>query len=99
LSSPSESPASVDSGLFVASLWLRIGFIGASSVVGGLLDLKDAESISLSALAFVFFGAALAVFAWRRGLSVLEPVERLNELRSSADIAVSPHMIERRRQS
>ena len=99
MSSPSESRVSVDPALFVASLWLRVGFIGASAAAAGLFDVMEAESSSLTALALIFSGTVLAVFGWHRGLRVLEPAERMNELRGNADIVVSPDMIERRGQS
>jgi hypothetical protein len=98
VSSQSESRAGADPALFVASLWLRVGFIGASAAATGLLGLIDAESSSLSALALIVSGAILALLGWRRGLSVLEPAEGADDVRPARDIALSPEMIERREQ-
>jgi hypothetical protein len=99
MSSQMESRISVAPGLFIAGLWLLVGFIGASVVAAVLPDLMDAEPSSLTAFALLVSGAALAVLAWRRGLGMLEPLERANELRSNADIAVSREMAEPRGQS
>jgi hypothetical protein len=71
---------------------LRLGFIGASAVATGLLGLMDAESISLSAFVLFFSGAVLVIAGWRHGRSVLEVVERADE------VVLSPEMIERRGQ-
>ena len=95
MSSRPEYLASADRALFVSSLWLRVGFIGASAVATGLLGLMNAGN-SPSALALVFFGAVLAVVGWRHGRSVLELVERSDAVHPSRDIVLSPEMFVRR---
>ena len=56
------------------SLWLHVGFTGASAVAVGVLQLFERNW--LSALALVFFGGVLAVVGWRRGRIVLGPAEQ-----------------------
>ncbi len=55
------------------SLWLHVGFVGASAMAVGVLQLF--EGSWLSALALAFFGGLLAVVGWRRGRIVLESPE------------------------
>lgn len=98
MSAKPGSGAGADRALFASSLWLRVGFIGASAVATGLLGLLDAESNSPTALALVFSGAVLAVAGWRRGRSVLELTEHTDAVRPRRDIVLSPEMIERREQ-
>ena len=62
--------------LVACSLWLHIGFIGASALAAGLLQLFDGEAKWSFALALAFSGAVLAAASWRRGLIVLERADR-----------------------
>ena len=57
--------------LFTYGLWIRIGFVGASGVLAGLLMLFDAESSAGRALLVFLAGAALAVMSWWRIRTVL----------------------------
>ena len=98
MSAQPGSGTGADRALFASSLWLRVGFIGASAVATGLLGVMDAESSSPTALALIFFGAVLAVAGWRRGRSVLELLERSDAVHSCRDIVLSPEMIERQGQ-
>jgi hypothetical protein len=58
------------------SLWLHIGFIGASALAAGLLQVFDGEARWPFALALTFSGGVLAATSWRRGLTVLERGDR-----------------------
>ena len=57
-------------------LWLLIGFVGATAVAAGLLQLLEGEAPPFAALTLLFSGAALAAMSWRRGRIVLEDAER-----------------------
>jgi len=71
-----ELQRDADRPLVACSLWLHIGFIGAAALAVGLLQLFDAETTWLSALALAFSGAVLAAAGWRRARTVLEDAER-----------------------
>jgi len=58
--------------LVESGLWLRIGFIGASGVAAGLIQLFDGEVKPLSALALAVGGGVLAAVSWWRARTVLE---------------------------
>lgn len=57
--------------LLACGLWLRLGFVGASAVVVGLIQLFGDEASPVSALALAVGGAALAVVSWRRAHAAL----------------------------
>ena len=57
--------------LFTCGLWIRIGFVGASGVLAGLLMLLDAESSAGRALLVFLGGAALTAMSLWRIRSVL----------------------------
>lgn len=61
--------------LFAYGLWIRIGFVGASVALAGLLMLFDAESTAATALLVLLGGAALAAMAWRKIRTVLALLE------------------------
>jgi hypothetical protein len=66
-----------DSGaLFACGLWLRIGFVGASGAMAGIVALFGGDGTPLSALALALGGAALAVFGWRRAYAAVGAGER-----------------------
>jgi membrane protein implicated in regulation of membrane protease activity len=69
--------------LIACSLWLHIGFIGATALAVGLLQLFDGEAKWSSALALALSGGVLAAASWRRARTVLEHAER--------SLAVSAH--------
>ena len=52
--------------LVECGLWLRIGFIGASGVAAGIIQLLGGEVKPLSALALAVGGGVLAALSWRR---------------------------------
>ena len=71
--------------LIECGLWLRIGFIGASTLAAGLLQLFSGEVKALSALALAVGGGVLAAGSWWRGRTVLDLADR-----ASAVIAGAP---------
>ena len=95
MSSRRESRVRADRALFASSLWLRVGFIGASAAATGLVGLTYSYSNSLSALALVISGVVLAVAGWHRGRRVLERVERADPVRPSRNVVLSPERMER----
>jgi hypothetical protein len=66
----------IERALVACSLWLYIGFIGASAVAVGLLQLFDGEAKWPFALTLAFSGGLLGAASWRRGLTVLERADR-----------------------
>lgn len=58
--------------LLACGLWLRVGFIGASAAIVGLIQLFGGETTPLSALALALGGGALAVLGWRRAHLALQ---------------------------
>lgn len=83
-----HSIAQLESGtqraLIASSLWLHIGFIGASVLGVGLLQLFDGEANRPLPLALAFFGSLLAAATWRRGLTVLQHAERASVVATDA---------------
>lgn len=71
--------------LLACSLWLRIGFVGASAVASGLLVLLSGDAQWLSALALAFFGGVLAAASFRHARTLLGDAER-----ASAVAGVAP---------
>ena len=69
--SKSARRALVESGL-----WLRIGFIGASGLAAGIIQLLGGEVRPISALALVVGGGVLATLSWRRAGAILEAAEK-----------------------
>lgn len=62
--------------LVACSLWLHIGFIGASAVAVGLLQLFDGEARWPSALALTSSGGVLGQRVGARDLTALERADR-----------------------
>ena len=58
--------------LVACGLWLRIGFVGASAVAAGLIQLFDGKVKPFSALALAVGGGVLAAVSWWRARTVLE---------------------------
>lgn len=61
--------------LFACGMWLRIGFVGASAAVAGVVALFGGDGTPLSALALAVGGAALTVFGWRRAYAAVDATE------------------------
>jgi hypothetical protein len=53
-------------GVIAFGMWLRVGFIGASAIAVGLIQLFSGEVKPLSALGLAFGGLLLALFGWQR---------------------------------
>ena len=64
--------------LFACGMWLRLGFVGASAAVAGIVALFGGDGTPLSALALAAGGAALAVFGWRRAYAAVDVTEPRN---------------------
>jgi len=73
-----DRQTNTERALIACSLWLHIGFIGATA-----LQLFDGEAKWSSALALALSGGVLAAASWRRARTVLEHAER--------SLAVSVH--------
>ncbi len=65
--------------LVASSLWLRLGFVGATAAVVALIELYKGEADLLAALAWIFGGAWLAAVSWRRVKVSLDRLDRLEE--------------------
>lgn len=61
--------------LVLSGLWLRIGFIGASGVAAGVLQLLASDVKPLSALALAVGGGVLAAGSWWRARTVLDAAD------------------------
>jgi hypothetical protein len=57
--------------LRVCGLWMRAGFIGASTTAVGVIQLFGGEWSMLTALSTTAAGIALAAFGWRRAYVAL----------------------------
>jgi hypothetical protein len=70
-----ESRNNTKRALLACGLWLRLGFIGASGLVAGMLLLFDGSLEPLSALVLAVGGGVLAAFSWWRARTVLGLVD------------------------
>ena len=71
-----ELKSNTERALFACSVWLHVGFVGATAAAGGLILLLDGGETWPLALALVVSGGVLAAMGWRRGRTVLERAER-----------------------
>jgi len=62
-------------GVVAFGMWLRAGFVGASAVAVGLIQLSSGEVKPLSALALAAGGLVLAIFSWRRARMSLDGLD------------------------
>lgn len=62
--------------LVESGLWLRIGFIGASGVAAGIIQLLGGEVKLVSALALAVGGGVLAALSWRRAGTILDSADQ-----------------------
>jgi len=65
--------------LVASSLWLRLGFVGATGAVVALIELYKGEADLLAAFAWIFGGAWLTALSWRRAKVLLDRLDRLEE--------------------
>ena len=68
----------------VSGLWMNIGFIGASALATGVLQLFHGDARLGWVFALAFGGSALAVFGWRRARIVLEADDGASAATASA---------------
>ena len=71
--------------LLACGLWMRLGFIGASGVAVGVIQLFGNEGSPLAALTFALGGAALAVVSWRRAHAALSKADAPSEETAPAE--------------
>ena len=79
--------------LIASSLWLRLGFVAATGVVVALTELYKGELNVLAALAWIFGGAWLTAWSWRRAKFLLDQLDGADvapERAASAVIASGP---------
>ena len=69
--------------LVESGVWLRIGFIGASGVAAGIIQLLGGEVKPISALALAVGGGVLATLCWRRAGALLESADKLTSIAPS----------------
>lgn len=61
--------------IFACGMWLRLGFVGASAALVGIVALFGGDGTPLSALALTAGGAALAAFGWRRAYAAVDGID------------------------
>jgi len=71
-----ESQSNVERVLVTCSLWMLIGFVGATAVAAGLLQLFDGEANWLSALVLIVCGGIVTATCWHRGQTVIDDAEQ-----------------------
>ena len=59
----------------VSGMWARVGFVGASLLATGLVLLSNNSVSTLSSLALVLGGGALATYGWRNAWKVLDRID------------------------
>jgi K+ transporter len=88
-----DSQAKPARALIVCSLWLRIGFVGASVLAAGLLKLWDGGWTWVWALPLAIAGGVLTAASWRRGRIALDHAEWASATSAGETVAstVSAH--------
>jgi hypothetical protein len=79
--------------LVECGLWLRVGFIGASGVAAGLIQLVDGSAKLLPALALAVGGSFLAAASWWRARAVLEDADKVTARTTGAPSAASDRVM------
>jgi len=82
--STSDFPKGAWHALCACSLWMRVGFVGASTLAAGLVLAFRGESGALTALALVLGGGLVAVLSWRYARTMLERADAWDARTSSA---------------
>ena len=62
--------------LLACGLWLRLGFVGASAVAIGVIQLFGHDASPLSAFVLTMGGGALGILSWRRAHAALTDVDQ-----------------------
>jgi hypothetical protein len=70
------SQSSDERALVASGLWLLLGFIGATALAAGMLQLFEGHASWLSSLVLVVGGGILGAASWSRGQAVLEHTVR-----------------------
>ena len=70
--------------LVACGAWLTVGFIGASVLAAGLLQLVDGDREWLSAPALAVSGGTLAIAGWCRSQSVLEQAKGVSAIATNS---------------
>jgi hypothetical protein len=73
--------------LIACSLWLYLGFVGASALAAGWVHLIDGGANAPWAWTLTVAAAVLAVVRWRRGRAVLERNERASRVADTSFVA------------
>src|SRR4029453_13649470 len=79
-----DRPSNIERKLIACSLWLHLGFIGATAFAAGLLELFDAGGDWLLALILMLSGGALAATSWPRARTVLQGSDDISALTPAA---------------
>jgi hypothetical protein len=61
--------------LVASSLWLRLVFVGGAAAVVALTQLYHGEANPFWAIAWIFAGAWLATYSWRRARLLLDSMD------------------------
>jgi hypothetical protein len=72
----SASQSNIERVLVKCGLWILIGFVGATAVAAGILQLFDGEANWLSALVLIVGGGILTATCWHRAQTVLDDAEQ-----------------------
>jgi hypothetical protein len=78
--------------LVASSLWLRLAFIAGTGAIVALAELYGGEANLLWALGWIFGGAWLAVYSWRRARVMLDRLdaEEAAAQSSAPEVEASP---------
>jgi len=70
--STADVPKGAWHALSACGLWMRVGFVGASTLAAGLVLAFRGESGALTTLALILGGGLVAVLSWRYARTILE---------------------------
>ena len=77
--------------LMLGGLWLGIGFVGASAVAAGLLQLLGGDMKPTAALALAVGGGLLAAGSWWRGGTFIDRADRATAVATNASPRAAAH--------
>ena len=72
--------SSVERVLVMCGLWMLIGFVCATAVAVGVLQLFDGEANWLLALALIVCGGVLTAASWHRGRAILDHADEVSAI-------------------